>query len=107
MELLLIFQFSTEFLSLKKKIKESLTIFQVESHDFKPFREAAVEYAARHLHRRPNNSLGCLEATRLRPGTDFQPREILQVGKPYNLRGHEARLDADFQPREILQVGKP
>jgi hypothetical protein len=39
--------------------------------------------------------------------SDFQPREVLQVGKPYILRGDKARLDSDFQPLEVLQVGKP
>ena len=34
---------------------------------------------ARHLQRRPNNSIGCLEETKLRSKGDTKPTDVLQV----------------------------
>ena len=55
------------------------SLLQVASDVFLPFKKASQEYYKRHLQRRPNNSLGCLEETKLKTKTESQPREALQV----------------------------
>ena len=70
-------------------------LFKVESHEFKPFKDAAEDYANkwqhqvenriliialfRHLQRRPNNSIGCLEETKLRGKGETKATDVLQV----------------------------
>ena len=80
----------------RKSISCLMMSIKVESHEFKPFKDAAEDYANkywkfchtiiigknlthRHLQRRPNNSIGCLEETKLRGKGEIKSTDVLQV----------------------------
>ena len=87
---------NTNHTTQQRKLTSAQTLlFKVESHEFKPFKDAAEDYANkwqhrvenriltialfRHLQRRPNNSIGCLEETKLRGKGETKATDVLQV----------------------------